>query len=312
MKFNVYCTAIAKLLATIMGTIFAVILLYYIGRPWEAEKVPVNAPAIAEWQQTEAVRQLLTPSVFTTHVTLFVSEKDSATQKEKEALCVQGIGTAFTVSDKGYFVTNNHAVDPTPKQTACLEKLTKERNVPASSLTGIRFRFEYTLTDNNKITFPVEIVKTFPEIDMAVLKPLQNEMGILPRLPKKWTPVTFRTGSPSVIDGKVFSVKNSKTMPLIIPDERIAMMGSVLNLPYTITDGKLGNNMFYDFGKIPFIHFIAPINSGNSGGPLLSLLDFKVIGMASMSKADRNVPTSQAGAIPFWEIQKALKTVDMK
>ncbi|MFA5830587.1 MAG: serine protease [Candidatus Paceibacterota bacterium] len=269
----------------------------------------INSPAIAEYQQSQYVRELLSPSTFTVRVKVFVSEKNKATQKEEESLCVQGVGTAYTVSENGYFSSSNHIFDPSSRQTECLESLAKNRNVPISALMGVRFKIEYIFTDANKISFPVDIVKTFPEIDLAVLKPKQKEASILQPLPPKWIPVQFRTGSPSIVDGKAVSGNG----PFFAPDEPVAMMGTPLNLPFTLTKGTLGNNTFFEFGGIPFIHFVAPINSGNSGGPVISLLDFKFIGMAAATKFDTGkYPTSQAGAIPFWEIQKALKEIDMK
>jgi S1-C subfamily serine protease len=99
---------------------------------------------------------------------------------------------------------------------------------------------------------------------------------------------------------------------MILPDEPIIFMGNPLDFPYTLTTGKLGNNAFRFFKNETFIHYIAATNSGDSGGPLMSLLDFKVIGMTTMAKTDHDNITLQSGAVPFWIIQKELREVDMK
>ncbi len=290
--------------AVIICAFLSLIFFMYIALLAATKKqpIPITSPAIAEYQENKAVRELLSPSVFTAKIKVFVQEKN------KEALCTQGVGTAFTVSENGYFITNNHVVDLSSRQTEYLRTLAKKRNVPVSVLKKITFRAEYTLTDDQNRSFPVQIVQTFPKIDLAILKPSQEDKSPSVILPKQWKPVEFRTGSPNIVDGNVVSGKG----PFVLRDEPIATMGTPLSLPFTITKGKLGNNTFYEFNEVPFIHFIAPINSGNSGGPLVSLLDYKVIGMTAMIKQDHGNITEQAGAIPFWVIQKALKEVDMK
>lgn len=269
-------------------------------------QAPINSPAIAEYQQTQAVRELLSPSVFTLEAKLFVSETDTKTQKENRFFCAEGYGTAFAVSEKGYFITNSHVIEPESKKTACLEGLSKTRKVPISALFGSRFEIKYFLTDFQKDTFPVVIFKAFPEKDIAILKYAGKNQA------KRWKPGEFRFGSPSIRGGKVFSVEKSLTMPLIIPDEPVITMGTPLELPFTIIEGMLGNGVFQSPSGNVFIHFIAPNNSGNSGGPLVSLLDFKIIGMTTVTKSDNRSMSEQAGAIPFWEIIKALRTIDMK
>jgi S1-C subfamily serine protease len=149
----------------------------------------------------------------------------------------------------------------------------------------------------------------FPKSDLAVLRVTERNANIADIL-ADWKSIDFRTGSPEGVDGKVISGKG----PLVVPDEPVVTMGGPLYLPFTITKGMLGNNAFFSLAKIPLVHFTAPINSGNLGGLLISLLDFKAIGMVTMAKADfdGNDRSLQAGAVPFWEIQKALQTVDMK
>ena len=267
---------------------------------------PPNAPAIAEYQETKFARKLLSPSVFSFEIKLYITEKDKESQKDVTSVCVEGVGSAFTVNEKGYFATNNHVVDVAAKEKFCTDNLAKTRNVSVSSLFGLKFDVKNFIVDSQNRRWNVDVIKTFPESDVAVLKISNDQTKGTP--PKKWKVAEFRTGSPHIVNGKVVS----GTGPYVVPDEPIIMIGTPLELPFTITRGMLGNNTFRVGGKTPYLHFIAPINSGNSGGPVISLLDFKVIGMATMAKPDFGGMTQQSGAVPFWEIQKVLKQVDMK
>ncbi|MCK9351732.1 MAG: serine protease [Candidatus Paceibacterota bacterium] len=282
-------------------------LLFFI-HTLEPRTQPINAPAIAEWQQTEHVRQLMSPITFDLKMNVYAAEKDAVSQKEKTWICASGAGTVFAHKKIGHFLTNHHVIDPEYVKTGCLYNLAKERNVPISSLSRVQFRVEYFLTNADKVVFPVHVVHSFPEIDVAVLNAEKNILTA--PIYKNWKSVDFRTGSPKIVDGKIVLGKG----PMVLPDEPVATMGSPLYLPFTIIKGTLGNNTFSSRSGIPLIHFIAPINSGNSGGPLISLLDFKVIGMTTMSKADYegNDRSLQSGAVPFWEIQKALRSVGLE
>jgi S1-C subfamily serine protease len=304
-----------EFLLTVAGTVVVCILVYYIGGPWKQNSTPINAPAIAEWQQSEHMREVMSPSTFDIEARLFFREKDPNTNKEMRTFCSEAIGGAYTVNKKGYFGTNNHIINSSHRKDACLEKLSKKRKVPIYLLTGVRFDTEYYLTSPEKLSFRVSVIKTFPKIDLAVLRIPRTwqEVGMdifkdPPKYPDSFIHIEFRTGSPSIIDGKVVSGKGK----YILPDEPIAFMGSPLGLPFTITTGKLGNNVFREFENVLFVHYIAPTNTGNSGGPLYSLLDFKFIGMSTMMKFDNGHMSNQSGMIPFWQIQSALNTIKME
>ncbi len=290
-----YYLALARNFTLVIFTAFAI--AFAVG---SLKQPPPNAPAIAEYQQTKFARELLSPSVFSFEIKVYITEKDV------KSVCVEGVGSAFTVDEKGYFATNNHVVDVAAKEKFCTDNLAKTRNVPVSSLFGLRFDVKNFIVDSQNRHWNVDVIKTFPDSDVAVLKISNEQTNGTP--PKKWKVAEFRTGSPSIVNGKIVSGKG----PYVVPDEPVIMIGTPLELPFTITKGMLGNNTFRVGGKTPYLHFIAPINSGNSGGPLVSLLDFKVIGMATMAKPDFGGMTLQAGAVPFWEIQKVLKEVDMK
>jgi S1-C subfamily serine protease len=300
--------ALARNIILVIITVLAVIVSLSFLAP-KPQPPAINSPAIAEYRQSQYVRKLLTPATFDLKMNVYISKKDMAWERMDKRICASGAGTAFTSKEKGYFLTNNHVTDPNLAETGCLYRLAKKRNVPISSLFGVRFDIEYILTNAEKISFPARVAHTFPKIDLAVLKITERNADIADVL-ANWKSVDFRTGSPNIIDEKVVSGKG----PLIVPDEQVATMGGPLGLPFTVTTGILGSNTFFNLTNIPLVHFIAPINSGNSGGQLISLLDFKAIGMVTMSKADfeGNDRSLQSGAVPFWEIQKALKEVGMK
>ena len=295
-------------LLNILGIILAVVLVYYIGRPWGSVSTPINSHAISEFQETAHAREILSPSTFYLKMDVYILSKNTVTNEETKHSCSQGIGTSFTVSEKGYFVTNKHVIDPKKAIDLCTEKTLSGENPPAWVKGKTRFDVEYSLTDSKDHSFPVSVFSIVPDMDMAVLKVDQTKIESTTSLPDKFVPVEFRSASPNIINGFVISGKG----PYVLPDEPIITMGCPLYLPFTLTRGILGFNTFMS-GRTNYIHMIIPINSGNSGGPVVSLLDFKVLGMTTLSKEDSNGGiTQQSGMISSRSIESALKKISME
>jgi hypothetical protein len=265
--------------------------------------------AVGEYKENVKLSEIVIPSVFGVNVHGIYTDTDPKTNVETHTFCMKGVGTAYTVSENGYFATNDHVTNPTPKIEECLINVARKRNVPTETLLSGNVSLYYALSDqaSPKHIFPVVITKSFfPKTDLIVLNvskvwgDTQKELfNISPTYPEKYIPVNFRTKLPKI------AKPMSKRFPLVASYEPVGTVGMPFGLPNTFMRGMLGANFFNQDG-FDFMHFMAPITQGSSGAPIYSLLDWKCIGMV------KNGVQGQNGAIPFWVIQEALATVDMK
>jgi hypothetical protein len=300
--------------------IFVVFLLMVIGKGVPREQVSPEqvSPAVADFTESREIREMLSPSVYWIKTTVYVTETPEKikllAKKDLSGKCVGDFGTAWTVSEKGYFVTNDHVVQQKSAEETCIEKLSASLGIKKEDLAGLKFRVSYSLADSEKNFLRVNLVHSWwPLVDMALLQVDQsyqerqrNALGERYKEPK-FVPVEFRTGSPSIVHGKVISGKG----PMILPDEPVAVLGMPLFFSYVLAKGTLGPSLFSE-GKETFFQFTAPVYHGTSGAPVLSLLDRKVIGMMTLGRTDSGSVSQIAGAVPFWVIQKALNEIDMK
>jgi hypothetical protein len=275
--------------------LFTLILLGLLIIPFaHGSTTTINNSAVAEFLQLKTARETLEPSTFSLNVIMSFKEG------KKWERCAVIRATAFKV--EGYFITSKHEVNKKEEMSdACKKYLSIKRKTEISSLEKEEIQLEFFLMDAKKLAFPVTIKKM--EIDdIAFLS--ANSSFI-----KKYKSVNFRSGSP-LVDFKKGTVTSGKG-PMILSDEPAIAMGTPNDTLFELSKGYLGKDLFR-FKEMNLIPFTGPINSGNSGGPLMSLLDNKVIGMIVMVKTDKGHPTLHAGAIPFWRIQKALKNIDTK
>lgn len=276
------------------------------------------SPAIADFTESQEVRAMLSPSVYWLKTTVYVTETPEKvkqlTKKDLSGKCIGDFGTAWTVSEKGYFVTNDHVVQQKSAEETCIQKLSASLGIKQEDLAGLKFKVTYSLADSEKNLFHVNLIRSWgPSIDMALLQVdraylerLKNALGKKYREPK-FVPVELRTASPLIVGGTVVSGKGL----MIFPDEPVAVLGMPLFFSYVLTKGTLGPSLFSE-GEETFLQFTAPVYHGTSGAPVLSLLDRKVIGMMTLGRSDNGSVTQIAGAVPFWIIQNALKEIEMK
>ena len=125
----------------------------------------------------------------------------------------------------------------------------------------------------------VEIVATAPFHDLAVLRVKESENDI--------TPVLFAPGEKLGIGEPVFAI------------------GNPLGLERTVTEGVLSQT-HRNFGGILYLQVDAPVNPGNSGGPLFNSRG-QVIGVINMG-----VPTMEGlnFAIPARHVTYILDHID--
>ncbi|MCX6738651.1 MAG: S1C family serine protease, partial [Candidatus Parcubacteria bacterium] len=190
----------------------------------------------------------------------------------------QGIG-AGTVIAQGYLISVKHLVDDTDsieklkKMTAGVEKDNPGKYIDAKVIT------EYSLIDSKGKSFLASLV--------AVDK---NDLSLL----KVKDPERFHYLPIEVSHKKFFS------------DESIIAIGSPLGVKNVITDGKIARRDLEKMKDGDYLYLVAPIVPGNSGGPVLTLGDMKMIGVVSMVMLEQSSLTDIALVVPNTVINKFL------
>jgi S1-C subfamily serine protease len=142
----------------------------------------------------------------------------------------------------------------------------------------IRETGNYTARLNDNSEAPVTIISTSQTYDLALIQVLATAKS--PSLP----------------------LRPAETL---LPGEQVFAVGASAGLQATITDG-----VFTGFRKIPampqeVIQFSAPVNPGNSGGPLIDS-NGQVVGVVSVKfLTTKGVPVSGVGfAVPSEQLQQ--------
>jgi S1-C subfamily serine protease len=233
------------------------------------------------------------PSVFTLNTGVLVDATTRGGEKLPALTCADMWGESFTVSEKGYFLTNDHVVSvPVGMQEECqkqvIEYFKKEKVDVSPNDIHVFPAYMLVGADGSKIS--VTLVKSWaPEIDMALLHVTEQTR-------KTFKPVVFS-------DALSFS------------DEAVATIGTPLNLKDSIIIGKIiSPNTVRKGTNGESLMFNAGAEEGNSGGLLVSVHDMKAIGMTTrvIPVEGTMVPTPYVGAIPAWIIKKELKEVNME
>jgi len=142
----------------------------------------------------------------------------------------------------------------------------------------IRETGNYTARLNDNTEAPVTVISTSQKFDLALIQVLATQKS--PSLP----------------------LRPAETL---VPGEQVFAVGASAGLQATITDG-----VFTGFRKIPampqeVIQFSAPVNPGNSGGPLIDS-NGQVVGVVSVKfLMTKGVPVSGVGfAVPSEQLQQ--------
>ena len=95
----------------------------------------------------------------------------------------------------------------------------------------------------------------------------------------------------------------------LVPGERLFAVGASAGLQATVTDGVFTAFRKLDEAQAELIQFSAPVNPGNSGGPLVDETG-KVVGVVSQKfLAQRGIPISGVGfAVPSSQLKEDLGT----
>jgi S1-C subfamily serine protease len=235
---------------------------------------------------------IVNPSTFAVN-TGVMARATSRDGKELSVLtCGDMWGEASTVSEKGYFLTNDHVINDSGMEKECrtqaAEFLAKEKI--DVSLDDIKVFYEYVLVGADGSKIPVTRVKTWaPDIDLAMFH-------VIEKTGKSFKSVVF-SDALSFSDEAVAAIGN----PLSLKDSII--LGKILS-PQVVKSGEKGESLMFNAG----------VEEGNSGGLLVSLSDMKVVGVVTrvIPVKGTMTPTPYAGAIPVWVIKEALKEVNME
>lgn len=257
------------------------------------EQFPGQNVFVAQDAAMKYLREsIVNPSTFAINTGVLVASVSRDGKKLPAVTCAEIWGESFTVSEKGYFLTNDHVASvPDDMQQECRTKAIeffKKENVDVSP-NDINILSEYVLVGADGSKFSVTPVKTWPDIDMALFR-------VVEKTGKSFKPVVF-SDSLSFSDEAVAAIGN----PLSLKDSII--IGKIIS-PQIVKSGEKGESLMFNAG----------VEEGNSGGPLVSLSDMKVVGMTTrvIPVEGTMTPTPFSGAIPAWVIKKALKDVDME
>lgn len=184
-----------------------------------------------------------------------------------------GLGSGFLISSDGYIVTNRHVVGKDRDVAVLLydERHLLDKTKPLEDLPKDALK--------NKVRF-AKVIKTNKKRDLALIK-IEGEN--FPYLQLESDPAQYITG------------------------EKVAAIGAPYGIEWSVSQGIISAAR-NDAGRY-VLQTDAAINSGNSGGPLISLESGKVLGVNSYARrADSvdDVADNIAFAISAFEVERTL------
>ncbi|WP_369178095.1 S1C family serine protease [Streptomyces mutabilis] len=176
------------------------------------------------------------------------------------------LGSGVVYDDKGHVVTNAHVV-------------------------GDSRTFRVT-TARTEESFAAELVSSYPEQDLAVIK--------LDRLPEGMKAARFGDSSKAEVGQIVLAMGSPLGLSSSVTQGIVSAVGR------TVTEGREGGGTGATIGNM--VQTSAAINPGNSGGALVNL-DGQVIGIPTLAATDPGLGDSAAPGIGFAIPASMVRTV---
>jgi S1-C subfamily serine protease len=177
-----------------------------------------------------------------------------------------GIGAGIIVSSKGYVLTNYHLIAPNPSRVNGISNGTNQTDIKVT-----------LFTPNGNQVYPGVIIATDPQNDLAILQ----------------IKTSFATQLP------VAPLGNSDMLTV---GDTVLAFGNPFGLAQTVTDGIVSakrKNVTIEGHQISsLIQTDAPINQGNSGGPLANI-NGEVIGINTAIYSPAQTHTGLGFAVPI-------------
>ncbi|MGV0717447.1 trypsin-like peptidase domain-containing protein [Mycolicibacterium sp. XJ662] len=178
-------------------------------------------------------------------------------------------GSGVVVDERGYIVTNNHVIS-------------EAANNPS--------KYKMTVVFNDGEEVPANLVGRDPKTDLAVLK-VDNVDNLT--VAKMGDSDTLEVGDEVIAAGAPLGLRSTVTAGII----------SALNRPVPLSgDGSDTDTV------IDGLQTDAPINHGNSGGPLIDM-DGNVIGINTAGKSLSESASGLGFAIPVNEVKAVVETL---
>lgn len=178
-------------------------------------------------------------------------------------------GSGVVVDGRGYIVTNNHVI---------------------SEAAATPSKFEMTVVFNDGKEVPANLVGRDPKTDLAVLKVDNVDNLTVARFGNS---NTVRVGEEVVAAGAPLGLRSTVTHGII----------SALNRPVPLSGEGSDTDTVIDA-----IQTDAPINHGNSGGPLINM-NSEVIGINTAGKSLSDSASGLGFAIPVNEVKATVETL---
>jgi serine protease Do len=246
-----------------------VLTLMLPGRAWAQQK-PVPYPDALERMNTavDALTRKVWPSVVQILVTSYGVREQSPESSTNVVLGRQrSVGSGFVVDPEGYIITNAHVVANAQRVQVMLPPV----NADGSLETALSPKMEIV---------PARIVGITTELDLAVLK----------------------------VDDRKLPALTLATYSNVRQGETVFAFGSPNGLRHTLTHGMVSAVARQTNPDSPLIYIQtdAPINQGNSGGPLVNIRG-EVVGVNTFIMSQSGGSDGLGFAIPSATVRTAFR-----
>lgn len=276
------------------GVLFFIILLFFV---LVLSREPFSlSPQLYPGQETVLAldnahawaRKHRANSVFTIEVNSFADikvftgdEKNSKPSFRVRKPIGQSLGSGTVISDRGYIITAKHVIDDAEvvKKIAQITDSIQKDN-PGNRIE-VKVTSEYSLVNQDGKSF-VAFVVAVDKNDLALMK-IKNKKDF---------------NAPAV------EVSREKDLS----DKSVIVIGSPLGIKDIIMDGRIARQtLIKEKGGNRYSYVIAPVVPGNSGGPVITLSDMKIVGVVAEITTVGGSLTNIALMVPNTVINKFLE-----